>query len=75
MNEVDLKDSLHDKKYIKHSVLSRNKVNHYQSFEDLQRNTKIYEKEDEYMNIVLSSKDFREKMKKSLDIITFKKND
>ena len=44
MNEVDLKDSLHDKKYIKHSVPSRNKVNHYQSFEDLQRNSKIYEK-------------------------------
>jgi hypothetical protein len=54
---------------------SRNKVNHYQTFEDLQRNSKIYEKEDKYMNIVLSSKDFIEKMKKSLDIITFKKND
>ena len=75
MNEVDLKESLHDQKYNKPSAPSRNRVNHYQSYEDIQRNSKIYEKEDEYMDIVLSSKDFREKMKKTLEMITLKKND
>jgi hypothetical protein len=69
MNEVDLKDSLHDKKYFKHSIASRNKVNSYHSLEDLKRNTNTYEKEEEYMDIVHSSQDFRSKMKMTLDII------
>ena len=70
MNEVDLKDSLHDKKYIKHNIASRNKVNSYHSLEDLKRNTNTYEKEEEYMDIVHGSQDFRSKMKRTLDSIT-----